>query len=282
MDLQADSEPECIVVSTSDYTESTPCPGVVSLYDAGNVKSFVKSFNFLPSPRGRFQTSGTSGTHTRKYYSETKPGRRAAKHPVNNYNYYISGGFGGSGGEGGDQGGDGGAGHGPIVYLGQTQARKPSEFQTIRLGDINLIKEFKGVCFGVVGCQAAPGASVRRVYTAKLEGRESGHMTVAMYEGDGAEEAWNQHLEKYEAVRHPHIMQLYGLMSTEGLYAMVFHDELIPYAQFLCRFEHSPILSTYIIGYCTMEFKEATSYIYSVFRKSGIVMHSLDSCVFLG
>ncbi|KAJ6464417.1 hypothetical protein C8R45DRAFT_1174560 [Mycena sanguinolenta] len=81
-------------------------------------------------------------------------------------------------------------------------------------------------------------------------------MTVVMYEGDGAEEAWKQHLAKYEAIRHPNIMQLYGLVSSQRLRGMVFHDELIPYAQFLRRFEHSPFLSAYIVGYC-----DATNYI---------------------
>ncbi|KAF7353296.1 hypothetical protein MSAN_01517600 [Mycena sanguinolenta] len=132
-------------------------------------------------------------------------------------------------------------------------------------GDIKLIKEFKEMRSSpqssLVG-RRAPGASVRRVYMAKLEGRQSGHMTVAMYEGDGAEEAWNQHLAKYEAIRHPNIMQLYGLVSNRRLRGMVFHDELIPYGQFLRRFQHSPILSAYIVGYC-----EATGYISNVFPK---------------
>ncbi|KAF7353131.1 hypothetical protein MSAN_01500600 [Mycena sanguinolenta] len=71
-------------------------------------------------------------------------------------------------------------------------------------GDIKLIQKFKEMRSSpqssLVGRQN-PGANVRRVYMAKLEGRQSGNMTVAMYEGDGAEEAWNQHLAKYEAVR---------------------------------------------------------------------------------
>ncbi|KAF7334349.1 hypothetical protein MSAN_02379800 [Mycena sanguinolenta] len=100
--------------------------------------------------------------------------------------------------------------------------------------------------WSVVGHQT-PGANVRRVYKAKLEGRESGHMTVAVYEGDGAEEAWNEHLANYESIRHPNVMQLYGLVSTKRLYAMVFHDELIPYDQFIRRFQHSHILSLYIV-----------------------------------
>ncbi|KAF7353215.1 Kinase-like protein [Mycena sanguinolenta] len=237
------------------------------------VEPFIKSFSFLPSLlRGSFKTSETRGTYTRKY-SETKPGRQAAERLVNNYNYYvdITGGFGGSGGEGGDQGGDGGTGQGPTVYFGQPQEREPSEFRTIRLGDIKLIKEFKEMRsnaqlsvvsprWSAVGRQT-PRATVRRVYKAKLEGRESGHMTVAVYEGDGAEETWNEHLANYESIRHPNVMQLYGLVNTQRLRGMVFHDELIPYDQFFRRFQHSPILSTYIFGYCNTEFWEATKYI---------------------
>ncbi|KAF7353175.1 hypothetical protein MSAN_01505100 [Mycena sanguinolenta] len=220
MDPQDDFEPEVLVVSMSDNVESTPL--------ARNAKPFIKSFSYLPSLlKRRFQTSGTGGTW------KHSDGRQAAEqHPINNYyNYHIAGGFGGSGGEGRDQGGEGGIGKGPIVYFGQPPAQESSEFRTIRLGDINLIKEFKEMRFSLqsslVGRQT-PGASVRRVYTAKVEGRESDHMTVAIYQGDGAEETWNQHLANYESIRHPNIMQLYGLVSSKGLYAMVFHDGADP------------------------------------------------------
>ncbi|KAF7353138.1 hypothetical protein MSAN_01501300 [Mycena sanguinolenta] len=273
MDPQADSDEEFIVLSTSDYADSESTP------PTRNVEPFIKSFSFLPSLlRGSFKSSGTSEAYIRKY-SEIKPGRNAAERLVNNYysSYHIAGGFGGSGGEGHDQGGDGGTGHGPTVYFGQPEAQEPSAFRTIRLGDLNLVKEFKEMRssprWSVSGRQT-PGATVRRVYKAKLEGRESGHMTVAMYEGDGAEEAWNQHLANYESIRHPNIMQLYGLLSSKGLHAMVFHDELIPFTQFLCHFEHSPILRTYIIGYCPIikgtEHEEAASYISDIFPMSPI------------
>ncbi|KAF7337282.1 hypothetical protein MSAN_02280700 [Mycena sanguinolenta] len=261
MDPQADSDEEFVVLSTSDYTESA---------SYAFAELFVKSIGLLPSLLGarvtEFQGSGTSRTHIRKY-SETIKRQIVDQRSITNYNCVINGGRGGSGGEGGDKGGDGGTGQGPTIYLGQSQAQEPSEFRTIRLGDIKLIKEFKQTRaspqWSVVGHQT-PGANVRRVYKAKLEGRESGHMTVAMYEGDGAEEAWKQHLANYESIRHPHIMQLYGLVSSKGLYAMVFHDDLIPFTQFLRHFEHSPILQTYIpIGKNT-EIKEATSYIHHV------------------
>ncbi|KAJ6464490.1 hypothetical protein C8R45DRAFT_1024173 [Mycena sanguinolenta] len=181
MDLHADSEPEAIVISTSD-AESTP-------KRARNAKPFIKSFSFLPSLLKRLQTSGTSGTHARKY-AETKPGRQVADHrPITNYNnnYFINGGRGGSGGEGGDQGGDGGTGQGPTVYFGQPHERESSDFQTIRLGDLKLVKDVRlGLQFGVVGRQSR-GVSVRRMYHAKIR-RDPGTVTAVMYQGDGAEE----------------------------------------------------------------------------------------------
>ncbi|KAF7353269.1 hypothetical protein MSAN_01514800 [Mycena sanguinolenta] len=112
---------------------------------------------------------------------------------------------------------------------------EPTAFRTVLLGDVNLIKEYKEMRSSPqssLGGRRTPGASVRRVYTAKIEGHASGHMTVTMYEGDGAEEAWNQHLANYEAVWHPNIMQLYGLLIIE-----------------------------------TTEFEEAASYIFDVFCK---------------
>ncbi|KAF7353275.1 hypothetical protein MSAN_01515400 [Mycena sanguinolenta] len=270
MDPQVESDEEFIVLSTSDYanSESTSHPK--------NVEPFIKPFSFLPSLlRGSFKISGISEARTRKY-SEIKPRRQATEHTVNKYySYHITGGSGGSGGEGHNQGGDGGVGQGPTVYFGQPQEREQSEFQRIRLGDIKLIKEFKEMHsssrWSVAGRQT-PRTTVRRVYKAKLEGPESGYMTVAMYEGDGAEETWNQHLANYESIRHPNIIQLYGLVSAKRLYAMVFHDELIPYDQFLRRFEHSSVLTTYIIAYCQImkdtEFNEASDYIADVFRDS--------------
>ncbi|KAJ6464493.1 hypothetical protein C8R45DRAFT_500827 [Mycena sanguinolenta] len=107
---------------------------------------------------------------------------------------------------------------------------------------------------------------------------DPGTVTVVMYQGNGAEEEWRQHVAKYESIRHPHIMQLYALVSTKGLYAMVFYDELIPYAQFLRRFEHSPFLSAYIVTYCTAEFKDATNYISDVFFSSVLGLFNPLDC----
>ncbi|KAF7353364.1 hypothetical protein MSAN_01525000 [Mycena sanguinolenta] len=147
--------------------------------------------------------------------------------------------------------------------LATPASTQPFDFRTIRFGDINLMKEMRlNHRFNVVDRQNRR-AGVRRIYTAKIR-REPELVTVAIYEGNGHEEKWQQHVAQYESIRHPNILQLYGLVQTRTLRAMIFHDELIPYAQFLHRFQHSPILTAYIIGYCSMEWVEAMHYISSV------------------
>ncbi|KAJ7369190.1 hypothetical protein DFH08DRAFT_833286, partial [Mycena albidolilacea] len=138
---------------------------------------------------------------------------------------------------------------------------QPAAFRTILLGDIQLLKEIRvNDESGVVGRQSRRTSARQMYYSAKVVGGEPGPMTVALYQGDDTEEEWRQHITKYESIRHPKIMQLYGLMSTKGLRGMVFHDEMIPFNQFHSRFEHSPILHTYIIAYCTWELREAMRY----------------------
>jgi hypothetical protein len=58
----------------------------------------------------------------------------------------------------------------------------------IPMGDIDLLEE---ICLnnetGVVGCGHPERTRVRRMYSAEIDGRKSG-VTVAVYQGDGAEE----------------------------------------------------------------------------------------------
>ncbi|KAF7353142.1 hypothetical protein MSAN_01501700 [Mycena sanguinolenta] len=97
---------------------------------------------------------------------------------------------------------------------GNKSAQEPSDFPTIRLGDLKLAKEVRiNTQSGVVGRQNR-GACARRIYHAEIR-RNPGTVTVAMYQGEGAEEEWRQHVAKYESIRHPNIIQLYGLEATE-------------------------------------------------------------------
>ncbi|KAF7353181.1 hypothetical protein MSAN_01505700 [Mycena sanguinolenta] len=249
MDPQADSDEEFIVVSTPDCTESASYPGAPFPGLKSSAELFVKSIGLLPSLLGarvtEFQGSGTSRTHIRKY-SETIKRQIVDQRSITNYNCVINGGRGGSGGEGGDKGGDGGTGQGPTIYLGQSQAQEPSEFRTILRGDLKLVKEVRlSTTSGVVG-RHRRGVSVRRaVYHAEIRG-DPGTVTVAVYQGDGAEEEWRKDVAKYESIWDHRIMQLYGLVSGKGLHAM-----------------------------------EAINHLSGVFRKSPTVTHSAGLCVLL-
>ncbi|KAF7353469.1 hypothetical protein MSAN_01536300 [Mycena sanguinolenta] len=149
-----------------------------------------------------------------------------------------------------------------------------SGFQRICLGDIKLVKEIRLDSQSAVIRRQTQGAGVRRMYSAEIR-RDPRLMTVAMYQGDDIKEEWDEHLAKYEAIRHPNVMQLYALMTTERLRAMVFHDEVIPYNQFLRRFQDSPILRRYIIGYCGTEFDEAINYLSDAFQKPAMHYNAL-------
>ncbi|KAJ7818992.1 hypothetical protein B0H14DRAFT_3147653 [Mycena olivaceomarginata] len=139
---------------------------------------------------------------------------------------------------------------------------QPAAFQTILLGDIKLLKEIHmNDESGLVGRQSRRTSARRMYYSAKVVGGEPGPMTIAMYQGDDIEEEWRQHITKYESIRHPKIMQLYGLMSTKGLRGVVFHDEMIPWDQFHSRFNHSAILNAYIYGYCSLELRDYSIWI---------------------
>ncbi|KAF7374310.1 hypothetical protein MSAN_00314300 [Mycena sanguinolenta] len=147
----------------------------------------------------------------------------------------ISGGTAGSGGGGGVNSG-GGVGEGPRVKT--LSARKvatinknysaapvvPSGFRTIPLGDINLQREIWQDDEGVI--------RLRRLYSAKIEGSDATR-TVAMYQGDGAEQVWRRDIAKYMALRHPNIVQLFGIASCGNTHAAIFHDDFIPIQQFV-------------------------------------------------
>ncbi|KAJ7735491.1 hypothetical protein B0H16DRAFT_131023 [Mycena metata] len=76
----------------------------------------------------------------------------------------------------------------------------PLDFRMIPMGDIDLQQEQAvNKNLGVVG-RRRDRNSVRRVYSAKIEGRNS-KVTAAVYQGDGAEEDWRREREMYMSVR---------------------------------------------------------------------------------
>ncbi|KAJ7020822.1 hypothetical protein C8F04DRAFT_277332 [Mycena alexandri] len=72
--------------------------------------------------------------------------------------------------------------------------------------------------FGIIDRRSGRECNcVRRVYSAKIDGRNT-DLTLAMYEGDGAEEAWQQHVKMYMSLRHPNIVQMYGTARSGAMF----------------------------------------------------------------
>ncbi|KAJ7290734.1 hypothetical protein C8J57DRAFT_1276385 [Mycena rebaudengoi] len=109
-----------------------------------------------------------------------------------------------------------------ITHIHGADAVDPDypNFRKIRLGDIYLRDTIQ-----VVKRRQPSGqyATVRRVYSAQIEGREKG-VTVAIYQGDNAAKDWKEAIAPYQSLRHPNVVQLFGISIAPGLYATVFHD----------------------------------------------------------
>ncbi|KAJ7042254.1 hypothetical protein C8F04DRAFT_1077144 [Mycena alexandri] len=138
-----------------------------------------------------------------------------------------------------------------IVYISFRVIQSWLDIRTIPMGDIDLQRQLRpdelrfDNSTGVVGHKRRRSC-VRRVYSGKVEGRNS-DMTVAMYDGDTAEQEWQQDIAKHMRMRHPNILQVYGIASVNGMHATLFHGDLIPYKYFRNLYKHSPVLTVYIL-----------------------------------
>ncbi|KAJ7827424.1 hypothetical protein B0H13DRAFT_878918 [Mycena leptocephala] len=153
----------------------------------------------------------------------------------------------------------------------------PSDFRMIPLGDIDIqheirLNKFEGS--SVVG-RRGERAYVRRVYSARIDGKNA-PTTVAMYQGPGAEEEWQQDIAKYMSVRHPNIVQMFGAASSGGVHATFFHGDLIPYHHFVGLHRHSPVLTVFIQGFCIAEFSGLQEYFSSAFQ-TDLKLYILDA-----
>ncbi|KAJ7508796.1 hypothetical protein B0H11DRAFT_1962643, partial [Mycena galericulata] len=86
------------------------------------------------------------------------------------------------------------------------------------------------------------------MYSARIEGRQS-DMTVAVYQGENAEEKWKRELAKYSGIRHPNFVQPFGIVSSSGLYATVYHDELVPVREYIEEYGLSMLSIVYLYVY---------------------------------
>ncbi|KAJ7256638.1 hypothetical protein C8J57DRAFT_1344025 [Mycena rebaudengoi] len=145
----------------------------------------------------------------------------------------------------------------------------PSDFRMIPLGDIDLQREIRlhKLEGSLVVDRRRERASVRRVYSARVDGRNA-LTTVAMYQGPRAEEEWRQDIAKHRSIRHPTIVQMCGAASSGDVHATFYHGDLIPFQHFLDLHRHSPVLTVYIQAFCFAEFSGLREYFFSTFQTS--------------
>ncbi|KAK7046420.1 hypothetical protein R3P38DRAFT_2873713 [Favolaschia claudopus] len=139
-----------------------------------------------------------------------------------------------------------------VTHIHQTDT---SDFRTIPLGDIILGKNS-----GVLQVRGHTGATIRRVHSALIEGRNS-TMTVAVYEGEEAEWEWYGDISPYLNLRHPNVLQLYGISTSANFYAAIFHHELVPARSLLPEYQHSPISIVYFYAFVIREFEMHGAYL---------------------
>ncbi|KAF7377011.1 hypothetical protein MSAN_00119100 [Mycena sanguinolenta] len=119
---------------------------------------------------------------------------------------------------------------------------------------------------GVVNAQSRGRACVRRMHSAMIAGRKS-RVTVAIYQGDDAEEEWCKDIATYMSLRHPNIVQICGAASSNGLHAAIFNDDLIPLRHFLDHYRVSPFSTVYIFAHLNQDFAEVINYLYSALQR---------------
>ncbi|KAJ6530783.1 hypothetical protein B0H19DRAFT_1384653, partial [Mycena capillaripes] len=149
-----------------------------------------------------------------------------------------------------------------------------SDFRMIPLGDIDLQRE---ICLNgdsaIIDCRDGR-RYIRKMYTAKIN-REQADMTVAIWEGENAEDNWKHHIYMLSRIRHPNIVQLYGVAKSSSIYAAVFHDDLIPFGHFLNIYGDCHFSIVYFWAFVYAEHRSARHYINSVSQTSIQTMVSL-------
>ncbi|KAJ7443429.1 hypothetical protein FB451DRAFT_1376692, partial [Mycena latifolia] len=152
----------------------------------------------------------------------------------------------------------------------------PTDFRMIPLGDLDLRNEIR-LDSGVLYHCWNPTRSVRRLYSARIHGSKA-PMSVALYQGENAEEEWRQDVSRYSYLRHPNILQLFGTASSCGIHAAIFQDELILAKQILKKYSDSHFSAIYVWWYLHTEFEDAEQYIEAV---SGKFTTSLECTIWI-
>ncbi|KAK6996447.1 hypothetical protein R3P38DRAFT_3070868 [Favolaschia claudopus] len=190
--------------------------------------------------------------------------------------FNLSGGVGGAGGNGLLTGGVGGNAEAPRLYM--TNAERFTV--NLNSGEQALIcGNYRKIPWGDIYLQHQlsvrypepqqyhwkwPRHSVRKLRSAKINGTQN--VTVVTFEGNRAEQAWKEEVKMYMKIRHENILQMYGVVQGQNLYAIVFHDDFILFSDLVTKLWKSPLLTVCIQLYFSREHNEAIDHLISRFR----------------
>ncbi|KAJ7824207.1 hypothetical protein B0H13DRAFT_339507 [Mycena leptocephala] len=129
-----------------------------------------------------------------------------------------------------------------------------SDFRTIRAGDLNLLTQVgfeetlqvnlaepwgKRAVF-----QPKVVVGMRKVYRARVFGTPD-PMTAVVYEGSLFDK-WRAEAEQRQWPRHPLFFQLFGVIASKSINALVYHDEVITITCYKQMYRESPIVAACI------------------------------------
>ncbi|ESK86068.1 hypothetical protein Moror_9366 [Moniliophthora roreri MCA 2997] len=139
------------------------------------------------------------------------------------------------------------------------------DYERVRTGDVYLTKVIgTGMIYGRSWrtMNASSTISIARV---RGEDKEAEFLHVG-YSGPKAFEAFKQDFDRFSAVKHPNIYQLFGYNDRRGLPSLIFYDALIPVERVpFINGKLSPILTVYLEFqlYATQPFKDEIAFVTS-------------------
>ncbi|KAJ7627433.1 hypothetical protein FB45DRAFT_868652 [Roridomyces roridus] len=124
-------------------------------------------------------------------------------------------------------------------------ATSQDDYRRIPRGDIFLLREIRLKEPDVVR-RNEPRNFARRIFSAKVHPMES-EKAVVLYDGGNAEGERRKYVERHSKFWHPNILQIFGLANHCGNYAVVIHEDLMPYGEFLALHRPSPVMTVYLV-----------------------------------
>ncbi|KAJ7641911.1 hypothetical protein FB45DRAFT_363297 [Roridomyces roridus] len=136
----------------------------------------------------------------------------------------------------------------------------------IRGGEIDLVRNWR----------SSPRNHVRRMYPSKIRADER-HLSIFIYEGDGAEEEWRQYLSRHAKIWHPNILQIFVVSDSCGIYAVVANDDLLPFDAYISLRHPSPMMMIHLFACWAVDY-EVISWHPAILRFTGDTQEAKQYC----